>query len=227
MPAASVAARRMSRAGQARSGFTWSTVTGETPPQSSMPESRSGARSSDRLGGAWTWTSGGSTSRATAIVQASSSGGQGGRVVHGRARLGEEVLDDHLLDVAVDAVASRRWPPRVSRRSARDSPMPTRRPVVKGMASRAGGVEGGQPAFRGLVRGAPVSRPGRGRATRASSPGWPRPSRSRPRSSGAEGAGVGVGEQARLVDAPARRRPPGSRRWSRSRGRRASRRAAG
>ena len=36
-PWASVTWRRRSSAGQARSGLTWSAVTGETPPQSSMP----------------------------------------------------------------------------------------------------------------------------------------------------------------------------------------------
>ncbi len=45
---------------------------------------------------------------------------------------------------------------RASTRSARSSPMPTRIPVVKGMASSPGGVEGGQPPLRRLVRGTPV-----------------------------------------------------------------------
>ena len=103
-PAASVAARRTSSAGQARSGFTWSAVTGETPPQSSMPASSSGARSSERLGGACTWTSGGRTRRATAMAQRSVLGWAGGRLGHGRPRLGQEVLHDHLLHVPVTGV---------------------------------------------------------------------------------------------------------------------------
>ncbi len=65
--------RRSSRAGQARSGFTWSAVTGETPPQSSIPEASRGARSSERLGGACRWMSGGRTNRATAMVHRNSS----------------------------------------------------------------------------------------------------------------------------------------------------------
>ncbi len=39
-PADSVTARRRLMAGQGASGFTWSMVTGETPPQSLMPASR-------------------------------------------------------------------------------------------------------------------------------------------------------------------------------------------
>ena len=38
-----------------------------------------------------------------------------------------------------------------SRRSARDSPMPTSRPVVKGIRAAPGGLQGGQPPGRGLV----------------------------------------------------------------------------
>ena len=49
---------------------------------------------------------------------------------------------------------------------------PPGRPVVKGMASAPGGLQGGQPPRRGLVRAPRGDRPGRGRATRASSPGW-------------------------------------------------------
>jgi hypothetical protein len=67
----------MSSAGQARSGFTWSAVTGDTPPQSSMPAWSSGIRSSERFGGACTWISGGSTSRAAAMAHCRSSGGHG------------------------------------------------------------------------------------------------------------------------------------------------------
>ena len=68
--------RPRSRAAAARAparappGLTWSGVTGEIPPQSSMPaaSSRSSAPGL-RLGGACRLTSGGSTRRATAIVQ--------------------------------------------------------------------------------------------------------------------------------------------------------------
>ena len=77
LPAASVAARNRSSAGHGRSGFTWSSVTGETPPQSSMPAASSGARSSLRFGGACRCTVAGSTMRAAAIVHSSSSGGHG------------------------------------------------------------------------------------------------------------------------------------------------------
>ena len=49
--------RSRSSAGHGRSGFTWSMVTGDTPPQSSMPAASSGARSSLRFGGACRCTS--------------------------------------------------------------------------------------------------------------------------------------------------------------------------
>ena len=48
--------------------------------------------------------------RAAAIDQRCSSGGQAALDVHGGAGLGEEVLDDHLLDVAVAGVAGRDRP---------------------------------------------------------------------------------------------------------------------
>ena len=55
-----------------------SAVTGDTPPQSSMPASSRTPKSSERLGGACRWIDGGRTSRAAAIVQRYSSGGQAG-----------------------------------------------------------------------------------------------------------------------------------------------------
>ncbi|COW62508.1 Uncharacterised protein [Mycobacterium tuberculosis] len=65
MPAAS-----SSKAGQGRSGLTWSGVNGETPPQSSTPAPTSARHSSPdtRFGGAWMRMPGPSTSRATATV---------------------------------------------------------------------------------------------------------------------------------------------------------------
>ena len=68
-------------------------------------------------------TSGGSRSRAAAIVQRCSVERRLRRVRHLRARLGAEVLDDHLLHVAVPRVrgarsrAAPRAAPRASRRS--------------------------------------------------------------------------------------------------------------
>ena len=215
-----------SSAGQARSGLTWSAVTGETPPQSSMPESSSGPRSSERLGGAWTWTSGGSTSRATAIVQHSSLGRARRVVVHGRARLGQEVLDDHLLDVAVAPVGvgdglqgARPARPAVS-------PMPTRMPVVKGMASSPAASKVASRRSRGLVGSAPVARQvGVERLEH-----HPLAGRDRAQAGQlvvAEGAGVGVGEQPGLVAHQRRTWRPGSRRSRRTRGRSSQAAAAG
>ena len=119
------------------------------------------------------------------------------RPVHGRAGLGQEVLDDDLLDVAVASMRRRRSPR--ARRSGRRavSPMPTRIPVVKGIASspaasrvarrRAGSLSGEPRAHR--------DRP----ASRSSFPGTARPDRSSRSSSAIQGSGVGVGQQAGLV----------------------------
>ena len=52
LPFASVTVRNLSSAGHGRSGFTWSAVTGETPPQSSMPASSKMLKSSLKFGGA-------------------------------------------------------------------------------------------------------------------------------------------------------------------------------
>ncbi len=118
-----------------RSGLTWSIVTGDTPPQSSMPASSSTPKSSDRLGGACRWMSGGSTSRAAATVQS---------VLVGRARLAARCMAVSGLGRKFWTITSCTWPcracdaaiaSRASSRSDRVSPMPTRMPVVNGMAS--------------------------------------------------------------------------------------------
>ena len=89
-PAAAVIAASSSICGQGRSGFTWSGVSGETPPQSSMPASRmSWCSSPMRFGGAWMRASGPRTSRVTAIVaarSASSASGVARILVSGLAR---------------------------------------------------------------------------------------------------------------------------------------------
>ncbi len=133
-PADSVAVRSTSSAGHARSGFTWSAVTGETPPQSSIPASSSGVRSSDKFGGACTWTDGGSTRRAAAIAQTRSSGGHGAALNMAVPALGRKfctmtswTCPCRSCDAAIARNAAS-W-------SARASPIPTRIPVVNGIAS--------------------------------------------------------------------------------------------
>ncbi len=65
--------------GQGRSGFTWSGVSGETPPQSSMPAPmRSAYSASTRFGGAWMRADGPRMCRATAMAAASSSSSASG-----------------------------------------------------------------------------------------------------------------------------------------------------
>ena len=184
-PLASVTARRRSRAGQGRSGFTWSAVTGDTPPQSSMPASSSTPKSSDRLGGAWTWISSGRMRRARAMASRYWSWSQGGAACMAVPGLGRKFW----------TMTSCTWPQRrwdsamassASTRSARVSPMPTRMPVVNGMASspaasrvasRRSGVLSGDPRWQS--RSASVSSiiPCEGAAlrSRASSSGYSAP----------------------------------------------------
>ena len=144
------AARRA--AGHGRSGFTWSGVTGETPPQSSIPAATNAARSSgsDRLGGACRWIDG---------SKHQPGGGDGpeelvpvarGRAPHRRTRLGQEVLDDHLLHVAVALVGGgdgeeRLEPLGPGLADADQDPGGERHP------GPARGLERGQPSCRGLV----------------------------------------------------------------------------
>ncbi len=127
--------RSTSTSGHGRSGLTWSAVTGETPPQSSMPASIRTPKSSVRLGGAWRWTSarqdqarrgdGPEIVVARALPDAAASpcvpsAGSSGRSPPARGRGGD---------------GSRRSLPAPASRSARVSPMPTRIPVVKGIDS--------------------------------------------------------------------------------------------
>ncbi len=133
-PRASVTSRSRSRSGQGRSGLTWSAVTGDTPPQSSMPASSSTPKSSDRFGGACRWIDGGSTSRAAAMVHRNSSGGHAAALRIPVSSLGRKFW----------MITSCTWPCRSwlaaiarspSRRSWRSSPMPTSSPVVNGIWS--------------------------------------------------------------------------------------------
>ena len=153
-PRLSVAARRRSTSGHGASGLTWSIVTGETPPQSSMPASSSRGKSSyERFGGACTCALAPSTRRAAAIVQrSSSSGGSGASAmrVPGFARKFWTITSC----TCPWRSASSRIVRSASSRSARVSPMPMRMPVVNGtrsspaaaiVARRAAGSLSGEP----------------------------------------------------------------------------------
>ena len=109
-----------------------------------------------------------STRRAAAIGPQELVGRARSARVHRGARLGQEVLDDHLLHVTVALVALARSPRSASSRSARVSPMPTRIPVVNGMPGPPGGLERGEPARgrlvgRAVVRAAGLAEPRRER----------------------------------------------------------------
>ena len=101
-PAAAQAASRRATAGHGASGFTWSGVTGETPPKSSMPAASSAGKSSpERFGRR--------LHRDVARQQEARDGDRPEvvlerrlvRVRHLRVGLRAEVLDDHLLQVPV------------------------------------------------------------------------------------------------------------------------------
>ena len=119
-PRASVTARRRSSAGQGRSGLTWSAVTGDTPPQSSMPASSSTPKSSARLGGACAYVR--REDQPASAMASGVVGGHGGALCMA-AGLGE-VLDDDLLHVFPAGVGLGDRPEGGSW-SAGVSPMPT------------------------------------------------------------------------------------------------------
>ncbi len=136
-PAAAVSSASRSTCGHGRSGFTWSGVSGETPPQSSTP-ARSSAAScsgSDRFGGTCTRIRGPSTSRATATVARYSS-----KPTSGSARIAVSSLARKFWTITSCTWPCRRAAARIansdSARSAAVSPMPTRIPVVNGTAAR-------------------------------------------------------------------------------------------
>ena len=189
----------MPRAGQARSGLTWSAVTGDTPPQSSMPAADQRAELVGQVrrrlevdvgragrGGRRRWSTG--TRRSgTAGAGASTCpawAGSSGRSPPGRGRGGR---------------GWRRWPRGCRAGPARDSPMPTSRPVVKGMASspaasrvasrRAGTLSGAErwASRSGLVDSIII-------------PWLADTARRVARSARPERAGVGVGQQAGLLE---------------------------
>ena len=156
-------AARSSICGQGRSGLTWSGVSGETPPQSSIPAPRSSAILARRRG----WAAPGSRPPG----RGEPGDGDGGeqllqfRVRHAAHRgvgLGAEVLDDDFLDAAV-ARGRRGGSRRASRRAPRSvSPMPIRMPVVNGTLERPGVLQDPQPDGGFLVRGAVVRAAGLG-----------------------------------------------------------------
>ena len=104
-PAPAAAAASSERSGHGASGLTWSGVTGETPPKSSMPaSSRRGnsacARFGRRLDGdVERHQQARERDRPEVVVERGL-----GRLGHLRAGLGAEVLHDHLLQVAVALV---------------------------------------------------------------------------------------------------------------------------
>ena len=154
-PAAAVSRSSSSICGQGRSGFTWSTVSGETPPQSSAPARTSSANSSgsDRFGGTWIRASRPSTTRAVATAARYSwnPASSAPRIaVRGFARKFCTMVSCTCpCRAAASRIASSD-----SARSRRLSPMPTRMPVVNGMRaspassmtrSRSAGSLSGEP----------------------------------------------------------------------------------
>ncbi len=139
-PASADRAASSSIAGQGRSGFTWSGVTGETPPQSSMPARSISANSSPtRFGGACTRIFGPSTSRDTAIVAARSSS-----EASGSSRIAVSGLARKFWTITSWTCPCARAAARIAKidsaRSTRFSPIPMRIPVVNGTPTRPASV---------------------------------------------------------------------------------------
>ena len=159
-PRASVAARSASIAGHGASGFTWSGVTGETPPQSLMP----GVQQPPEV-------CVGQVRRALEVpVRAEHDARRRDRpaqLVERRAPGGPPCGVPGLAR-KFWTMTSCTWPWRspsarssssASIRSARVSPIPIRSPLVNGHRSLARGRDRRQPDRRVLVRGAEVGPP--------------------------------------------------------------------
>ena len=162
-----------------------------------MPASSRTPKSSDRLGGACRWTSGGRIRRARAMASRYSGSGQGGARCMAVPVLGQEVLDDDLLDVAVAPVR---------RRDRLEGVDPVRSGLADADQDAGGerdaqltrGLQRGQPAPGCLVRGTPVA--AQARVERLDHhPLRRRHGAQQGQLVGREGTGVGVGEQAGLV----------------------------
>ncbi len=130
-------------------------VSGETPPQSSMPAASNGARSSLRFGGACRWTSAGRIDprrgdRPEELVGRARLG-----AVHRGAGLGQEVLHDHFLHVTVLEVRVRDRDERVDALGARLADADEDAGGERD-AGPARGVQRGEPPRRGLVGRAEV-----------------------------------------------------------------------
>src|SRR6266566_5063251 len=135
-PAWAVRSASSSMSGHGRSGLTWSGVSGETPPQSSMPARRIRSYCAPtRLGGAWMRALAPRMSLVTAIVAARSSSSASGV---------SRILVSGLARKFCTMTSWMPWYSRAtfrmaktdSARSARVSPMPMRMPVVNGMLLR-------------------------------------------------------------------------------------------
>ena len=177
-------------------------------------------------GGACRWISGGRISRARAMAWRKSSGGHGGGGVHRGAGLGQEVLDDHLLHVAVAAVGRGDGLEGLDAVGAVLADA-DEDPGGERDAELAGGLEGGQAAGRAPCRARRGGSRGRRGATRSSSPGWGRRPGGAASSSLRRGRRRWRGGAGRSRRARARPWRPGSRRWRRSRARPATRRPPG
>ena len=202
-PRLRVASASRSISGHGASGLTWSIVTGETPPQSSMPaSSRRGKSSKARFGGACTCHAGPSRMRATAIVHRwSSSDGSGCEAmrVPGFARKFWTMTSCTCPCSSPSAFRASS----ASIRSSRVSPIPMRIPLVNGIESspasrivsrrRAGNL-----VRRGPVRPAPLAEPLGGRLEHDPHRRRDRPQRLELRAR--HHAGVQVRQQAGLLE---------------------------
>ena len=196
-------------------------VTGDTPPQSSMPAStRRASAPGRRFGGGLDagFPAPGGSRAAAMVPQVVLQRRLGRRPPSAWPGLARKFCTNHFLDVARGGRPDRGW--RAATRCARagSSPIPMRIPVVNGTASSPACLQGREP-YRGVlvrraVNAAPSFPHNRRDVDSSMIPADTETSRSRASSSRRITPGVGRGAGGRSPRASAARPGPGSRWWN-------------
>ena len=215
-PCNSVSVRRCSSAGQGRSGFTWSAVTGDTPPQSSIPDREKGPQILAEVG-----------RRLQVHLRGQQHAGQGDRVVEYRGVAGLLGRPSQCPPLAGSSGRSppargrgvrgrRQWLPVPRARSTSGLTDSDEDPGGERNRQLSGGLEGQQVAARDPCRVRRGDTPDHPGGSRPSSPATALPFAAAPARRAAARLGWrAAGVRSRRV--PGRRCRPGSRRSMRSR----------